>query len=229
MSSVTQPHDIRTLGFVLRRVNYAEADRILDILTPNGKITAIAKSVRKSRSKLAGGVEMFSLVDFQIHLGRGEFGIVTGARMMKYYGKILEDFERMELMGMILRRVDRAADGSSGAGFFEVVKQCLVELNSGANASLVESWFLLNFMKVSGEEANLYRDSEGKKLEENLRYDWDEMNESFVRNEQGEYGADEIKMLRLMTTVELGTVRRVRATDDMYRKISALVRKQAKV
>lgn len=48
--------DIRTLGIVLRRTNYGEADRILNILTPSGKITAIAKGVRKSRSKLAGRI-----------------------------------------------------------------------------------------------------------------------------------------------------------------------------
>ena len=51
--------EIKTLGFVLRRTNYGEADRILNLITPQGKISAIAKGVRKPKSKLAGGVEMF--------------------------------------------------------------------------------------------------------------------------------------------------------------------------
>ena len=57
--------DIRTEGFVLKRTNYGEADRILNIITPLGKCAVIAKSVRKSRSKLAGSIEMFSLIDFK--------------------------------------------------------------------------------------------------------------------------------------------------------------------
>ena len=51
--------DIKTLAYVLRRTNYGEADRILNIITPNGKISAIAKGARKEKSKLAGGIEMF--------------------------------------------------------------------------------------------------------------------------------------------------------------------------
>ena len=66
--------DIKTLGLVLRRTNYGEADRILNIITPTGKISAMAKGVRRARSKLAGGVEMFSLSEYVIHCGRGGWG-----------------------------------------------------------------------------------------------------------------------------------------------------------
>ena len=62
--------DVRTLGYVLRRTNYGEADRILNIITRQGKISAIAKGVRKSKSKLAGNIEIFSLIDFNIHQGK---------------------------------------------------------------------------------------------------------------------------------------------------------------
>ena len=81
MRENTQNKDYRTLGFVLRRTNYGEADRILNIITPKGKISAIAKAARKEKSKLAGGIEMFSLTDLNIHQGRSEFAIITGAKM----------------------------------------------------------------------------------------------------------------------------------------------------
>ena len=86
---------IRTFGYVLRRTNYGEADRILNIITPLGKISAIAKGVRKEKSKLAGGVEMFSLIDFNIHKGKSDLGTVIGAKMIKYYGEILKNYDRM--------------------------------------------------------------------------------------------------------------------------------------
>ena len=44
-------NDIRTKALVLRRTNYGEADRIINFLTEQGVIAAIAKGVRKEKSK----------------------------------------------------------------------------------------------------------------------------------------------------------------------------------
>ena len=219
--------DIRTRGIVLRRTNYGEADRILNILTPSGKVTAIAKGVRKAKSKLAGGIEMFSLIDFNLHLGRSEMGVVTGAKMLKYYDEIIKDFVRMELAGMILKKVSKAAESSDNPEFFNIVEQCLTGLNNGVNTELLESWFLLNLVKATGEEVNLYRDTDGAKLAIESRYNWDIAGESFAKNERGEYGADEIKMLRLMMTADLKTVQRVKVPAEMYGKLLDLARMAA--
>ena len=225
MSGNTAPSkDIRTNGIVLRRTNYGEADRILNILTPEGKITAIAKGVRKAKSKLAGGIEMFSLIDFNIHLGRSEMGVITGAKMLKYYDKIIKDFARMELAGMILKKTGRAAESSDNPEFFDIVKQCLAELSNETNVALVESWFLLNLMKATGEEVNLYRDMDGDKLTVDGSYNWDIAGESFAKNERGEYKADEIKMLRLCLTADLKTAQRVKVPAEMYGKLLNLAR-----
>ena len=69
-NSTRRQPDLRTEAIILRRTDYGEADRILNILTPSGKISAIAKGVRKARSKLAGGIEMFTLAELLIHSGR---------------------------------------------------------------------------------------------------------------------------------------------------------------
>lgn len=50
----------RTQAVVLRRTNYGEADRILQLLTPDGRRSVMARGVRKEKSKLAGGVELFA-------------------------------------------------------------------------------------------------------------------------------------------------------------------------
>ena len=97
MLTNTQPKDIRTLAYIIKRTNYGEADRVLNILTPEGKLSAMAKGVRKEKSKLAGNIEMFCLIDMNIHQGKNEFGVVTGARMLKYYSNLVIDLPRMEL------------------------------------------------------------------------------------------------------------------------------------
>ena len=53
--------DLKTTAIVLKRVNYNESDRIVTFLTPEGRFSTIAKGVRKEKSKLAGGIEMFCL------------------------------------------------------------------------------------------------------------------------------------------------------------------------
>ena len=220
----TVKKDIRTLGYVLKRTNYAEADRILNLITPQGKISAIAKGVRKEKSKLAGGIEMFTLTDFNMHLGRGEFGVVTGAKMVKHYGEIVKDFSKMELAAMMLKKINKTAENSDNAEYFKILDQSLAGLNTGENAELVEAWFLMNLTKATGEEINLHRDINGEKLAIDARYFWDTMEGAFSKNKQGEFGADEIKMLRLMLATDLSVVKRVKLDGEMTSKIVRFAR-----
>ena len=123
--------DVKTLAYVLRRTNFGEADRILNLITPEGKVSALAKGVRKEKSKLAGGVEMFSLTELNLHFGKSEMATVTSARMLSYYGGILTDFGRMELAAMILKRVSLAAESSDAPEYFKMTDSCLRGLNVG--------------------------------------------------------------------------------------------------
>ena len=216
--------EVKTLGFVLRRTNYGEADRILNLITPQGKISAIAKGVRKPKSKLAGGVEMFSKIELCIHFGRGELGIVTSARMLRYYSKILADYERMEVAAWVLKRVSGLADSSDSPEYFKIVEQVLLELDNETSVPLVESWAILNLKKATGEEINVYRDVDGEKLSSDERYSWDAMEMVFLKNSAGDFSADEIKMLRLMLGAELRVVKRVKGCEKIVPTIRSLTK-----
>ena len=216
--------DIKTLAIVLRRTNYGEADRILNLITPMGKISAMAKGVRRAKSKLAGGIEMFTLSELQVHQGRGDLGIVTSARMVEHYGEILQDYERMTLAGEILKKVSKAAEHTDSPEWFEITRQTLREINNGTNVSSVEAWFLLNRLRVSGEEVNLYRDAEGDKLVEGANYDWDIYEKTFTKNENGKYGTDEIKLLRLMTKSDLKVIKRIKIEPDVIEKVYGIIK-----
>lgn len=211
--------DLRTQAYVLRRTNYGEADRILTLITPKGKITAIAKGARKEKSKLAGGIEVFSLVDLNLHIGKSDFAIVTGAKMVRHYGDILKDFARMELAGVILKRISVLSDSSDNPEYFEIVDQALRELNAATNTRLIKSWFIFNTLKAAGEEINLYRDTAGEKLKVEQRYQWDTTQNAFSADAGGVFGAEEIKMLRLMSTVELSLIKRVKVSDELIDRV----------
>jgi DNA repair protein RecO (recombination protein O) len=217
-------NDTKTLAYVLRRTNYGEADRILNLITPNGKISAIAKAARKEKSKLAGGIEMFSLIELNIHQGRGEIGVVTSARMLKYYDKLLADYTRMELASFILKKINQAAESSDSEELFKITDQSLAGLNKGMDLKLVENWFLINLLKTMGEEINLYRDLNGDKLDANSRYDWYGIEQAFIKNEHGGFSANEIKLLRLMSTADLAVVSRIKDIEAMLPTIEKVVK-----
>lgn len=223
MSNNTR-NDIKTLAYVLRRTNYGEADRILNLITPEGKISAIAKGVRKEKSKLAGGIEMFSLVELHLRRGKGDLNVVASAKMIKYYDKLLVDLNKMELAAMMLKNINRLADSSDSPEYFKIIDQSLSSLNGGVDEMLVESWFLLNLAKASGEEVNLYRDADGRKLSAEYRYAWDPIGAVFFEKSSGDYGADEIKVLRLILTTDLLIVARVKNLGDMLPNILRLAR-----
>jgi DNA repair protein RecO (recombination protein O) len=91
--------NVKTKAIVLRRTNYGEADRILNILTPMGKMSVMAKGVRKTQSKLAGGIELFCVSDVVVHRGKGDLGVLTSARLVEFYSEIMKDLAAMEFMG----------------------------------------------------------------------------------------------------------------------------------
>lgn len=224
-----QNKDIKTMGYVLKRTNYAEADRILNLITPQGKISAIAKGVRKEKSKLAGGIEMFTLSNYNIHLGRGEFGVITSAKMQKYHGNIIKNFTKMELAAMMLKKLSRAAENSDNSEYFEIINQCLTSLDMSDDDGLTESWFLMRLGKAAGEEINLYRDADGKKLNPELRYFWNTGENSFMIHDNGDFGVNEIKMLRLLLTADLSVVKRVKVTPEMLQKIVGFTKMASRV
>jgi DNA repair protein RecO (recombination protein O) len=74
------PGQVKTEAVVLRSLRYGEADRILHLYTPHrGRVGAIAKGVRRTRSRFGGRLEPFFRLHIELHEGKGELLTVTGA------------------------------------------------------------------------------------------------------------------------------------------------------
>ena len=213
--------DLKTEAFTLRRTNLGEADRLLDLLTPSGKITVLARSVRKEKSRLAGGIEMFCLSRITIHqsqkTGRN---ILTSAKMLKFYQYILADLNRLELASEILRRISRAAEQTDSPEYFELIKQCYVALdNPKISPDLVAAWFYLNFARARGEQINLLTDVGGEKLDPETSYVWDSVEAALKPLPSGRVHAAEIKLMRLILSSPLSLVSRVEDVDEFLPEV----------
>lgn len=208
---------IVTQGIVLARTDFQEADRILTILTPdNGKIRAIAKGVRKQRSKLAGGIELFSVSDLTFLPRRGELQTLISSRLTTHYGEIIKDIRRTMLGYELLKRMNRVTEDAAGEEYFLLLNRALASLNDlDLSQGLLELWFTMQLLNITGHTPNMRTDTAGDKLDSDKRYlfDFDAM--TFQLQPDGPYGAKHIKLLRLAYALDSPTVlKQVQDVED---------------
>ncbi|GAA1017179.1 DNA repair protein RecO [Acrocarpospora pleiomorpha] len=98
----------RDEGVVLRTHKLGEADRIITILTKRtGKVRAVAKGVRKTKSRFGARLEPFTHVDVQLHTGRS-LDMVTQVETLRPYGEALgADYPRYTAGTAMLETADR--------------------------------------------------------------------------------------------------------------------------
>jgi DNA repair protein RecO (recombination protein O) len=85
------PAPVRSEAVVLRSIRYGEADRVLHLYTADrGRVGAIAKGVRRARSRFGGRLEPFFRVALLLHEGRGDLYTVTGAETVAAHARLRE-------------------------------------------------------------------------------------------------------------------------------------------
>ena len=85
-----------TEAVVLRSFRYGEADRVLHLYTEaRGRIGAVAKGVRRTKSRFGARLEPLSHVELVLHQGRGELQTVTGASLVASHARAREDSYRL--------------------------------------------------------------------------------------------------------------------------------------
>ena len=86
----------RTEAVVLRSFRLGEADRVLHVYTADrGRVGAVAKGVRRTKSRFGGRLEPLSHVELMLHQGSGELQTVTGADLRASHHAAREDPYRL--------------------------------------------------------------------------------------------------------------------------------------
>ncbi|MCB0978333.1 MAG: DNA repair protein RecO [Acidimicrobiales bacterium] len=97
----------RDHGIVLRTHKLGESDRIVTFVTErHGKVRAVAKGIRKTKSKFGARLEPTSHVAVQLYEGR-ELDIVTQAEAVDHFRVIREDLDRLGAAVTMLETVDQ--------------------------------------------------------------------------------------------------------------------------
>jgi DNA repair protein RecO (recombination protein O) len=107
------PGQVKTEAVVLRSIRYGEADRILHLYTPHrGRVGAIAKGVRRARSRFGGRLEPFFRIRIELHEGRGELLTVTGAQTLDGHRRLREDSRALDAAARACDAVGRLFETS---------------------------------------------------------------------------------------------------------------------
>jgi DNA repair protein RecO (recombination protein O) len=190
----------RTNAVVLRRINYGEADRILTLLTREfGKQALIAKGVRKERSKLAGGIELFSESDISFIVGKGDVGTLVSTKLIRHFAHIASDYDRMQLTATFLKRLDDATEDEAGRDYYDLNIQMMLAMNTPSiPAEITMAWSTHKLLMLLGEVVNVEYDSNGKSFEESAMYRFSFESNRFVRDENGLVEPSLVKFIRFL-------------------------------
>jgi DNA repair protein RecO (recombination protein O) len=141
----------RDSGVIVRTHKLGEADRILSVITENnGKVRAVAKGVRKTRSRFGGRLELLRHLDLQFYKGRGDLDIVTQAETRDHWPDIRNNLDRLGKALTMAEAVDQIAqDRLPDQGLYRMLCGGLETLHV-ADSALIVPAFMLKLLAHEG-------------------------------------------------------------------------------
>ncbi len=140
---------LKTEAVVLRSLRYGEADRIMHLYTPaRGRLSAIAKGVRRARSRFGGRLEPFFRLQIELHEGRGELLTVTGAQTVEGHSRLRGDARALDAAARACDAVGRLFEtGEPHPGVYNLLcrQLALLDEQAGGGGAAAERAGSLSF------------------------------------------------------------------------------------
>lgn len=192
-------NQLTTEGIILSRTDFGEADRIITMLTADkGKLRLVARGVRRMKSKLAGGIELFSVSHITYIKGRGDLDTLISTRLQRHYEHIVKDINRTMLGYDLIKLLNKATEDEPEPEYFGLLQQSFEALDDPQiDLALVRLWFAMQLIRLGGHSPNLVTDAAGAKLSAERTYSFNFDDMAFAPSERGAHGANDIKFMRL--------------------------------
>lgn len=147
----------RVEAVVLRHVDWGEADRILTLFSLEmGKLRALAKGVRKLRSRKAGHLEPFTRVSLQLARAR-DLPIITQAETMDAFAALREELLMPTYAAYVVELLDRFTyEEGENRGLYRLIINTLSRLSAGHNPDLVIHYYELRLLDLAGFRPHLF-------------------------------------------------------------------------
>ena len=141
----------RTEGVVIRQMPLGEADRILTLCSPDlGKVRAVAKGVRRTKSRLGGHLELLNRASVSVAIGRN-LDTISEASAISTFGGIREDLGRVSRAMYVAELVDTfLMEGNGNRAIYNLLLNSLLWLERADNQDLLMRWFEMRLLECSG-------------------------------------------------------------------------------
>ncbi len=142
----------RAEAVVLNHQNWGEADRLVTLYTrQRGKLRAVAKGARKTRSRKAGHLQPFTHVVLQLATARGPF-IITQVETLNAFGPIREDLTLTGQAAYLVELIHRFMydEEESNAAIFRLLTDSLERLSLGHSPWLVARYYEMRLLDYLG-------------------------------------------------------------------------------
>ena len=163
--SPTEARSFHAQAIVLRHMEFGEADRIMTLFTlERGKIKAIAKGVRKIKSRKAGHLEPFTLVNLYLAQGR-DLAIITQAETQNAFIKIKEDLTLTGYAAYMVELLERFTyEEGENRALFKLIIDSLMRLEQAQNPANAVHYYEVRLMDLLGYRPDLINCASCSKL-----------------------------------------------------------------
>jgi DNA repair protein RecO (recombination protein O) len=153
----SRERSFRTEAVVLRHNDWGEADRLLWLYSRElGKVKAVAKGVRKMRSRKAGHLEPFTRAILLLARGR-DLLIVTQADTVEAYLAMREDLLSLGYAAYVVELLDRFTYEEDGnQALYRLLTDTLARLNKGLDSTLVVRYYEIRLLDLLGFRPQLF-------------------------------------------------------------------------
>ncbi len=138
-------------GFILARRTYGEADRILSVYTQNhGRLSLIAKGVRKLPSRKRGHIEVFNLIRFAAVRGKG-LDLITEAETLKSFSEMRKSLNKVALAYFFMETIGRTThENEKNLELFYLIDKYLNLLKEGVGLRKLKDSFIREELTLLG-------------------------------------------------------------------------------
>lgn len=153
---MSRPRTYKTECIVLKQLSLSEADRILTLYTPDmGKVRAVARGVRRPKSKLSGHLELLNQASVSLSYGRN-LDTINEAQSIRSFRGIREDLQRISKAIYMAELVDGfSIENSDNYQLYLLLVDSLGWLERTDNTQLLLRYFELHLLEHSGYRPEL--------------------------------------------------------------------------
>ena len=227
-----KPRLYKTEGIILKHIPVGEADRIVTLYTLHlGKLRAVARGVRRAKSRLAGHLEPLTRSQLLIARGRN-LDTISQAETTASNLPLRKELWRMSCGLYMAELVDRfTQEELENAVLYRLLRDSLASLATARNIDLLLRYFELRLLRVLGYQPQLYRCVEcDEPLSPSANFFSPGAGGVLCASCRPKHALtrplslNALKVLRLFSTSEFETASRVRLPEDLALELDGLLR-----